>query len=119
MWKRSVHEKWSKEAAHAIVASDWLQQQQDYYLLAQTLWPGNVNISPMAIRAIFKPYSKHGLTPQNANDDNHRKIRLKAKGELLKIAQSPQFLITGSVELSLEKPYQPALRKSHAQDSPA
>jgi hypothetical protein len=84
--KRGAHKKRSKEAVHTIVASDWLQQQQDYNLLTQALWAGNANISAMAIRAIFKPYSKHGLTPRNANDDDHRKIRLKPKAGLLNIA---------------------------------
>ena len=57
---------------HTIVASDWSEQQQDYNLLPQTLWAGNVNISPMAIRAVFKPYSEHGFTPDGTNDGKQR-----------------------------------------------
>jgi hypothetical protein len=70
--KRGVHKKRSEEAAHTIVASDWLEQQQDYNLLPQTLWAGNVNISAMAIRAVFKPYSEHGFSPDDTNDDKQK-----------------------------------------------
>ena len=80
MTKRGVHEKRSEKAAHAIVASDWLKQEQNYNLFPQTLWAGNVNIGPMAIRAVFKPYSQHGFTPQNADDDDQRKTTSQGKG---------------------------------------
>ena len=53
---------------HTIVASDWSEQQQDYNLLPQTLWAGNVNIGPMAIRAVFKPYSEHDFTSDPAGE---------------------------------------------------
>jgi len=54
MGKRGCDEKRPEEAMH-IVASDWSQQQQDYNLLTQTLWAGDVNISPMAMRALSEP----------------------------------------------------------------
>jgi hypothetical protein len=73
---------------HTIVASDWLEQQEDYNLLSQTLWVGNVNLSPVTVWAVSEPNSQHAFTPEDVNDDSHRTIHLKAMAELFNTAHS-------------------------------
>jgi len=91
MSKRGRDEERAKEAVHTIVASDWSEQQQDCNLLPQTLWAGDVNISPMAIRALSEPYSEHGFTPDSTNDDSYTRVLLRTTTELFNIAHFSQL----------------------------
>jgi hypothetical protein len=72
MSERGRNEKRSEEAVHAIVASDRPKQRQDYDFLRQALWAGNINISPMAIRAVAKSYSQHGFPPGDLNHESQK-----------------------------------------------